>query len=68
MFYVIERVGEAKRNDLLKDAQRVRQARVFVGHRHSIRRPIGRLLVRVGNRLNDAPQQEPRLAGAGESG
>ena len=68
MFYVIERVGEAKRNDLLRDAQRERQARVFVSHRRSIRRPVGRLLIRVGNRLNDAPRQEPRLAGVGESG
>lgn len=68
MFYIVERVGEARRQDLFRDAQRVRQSHVFAGERSRVRRPLGRFLVRVGSHLSGERQQEPRLVTVGESG
>jgi hypothetical protein len=65
MSYVIERAVAQRRSELLRDAQRERVARVYPGQRHlSLRRPLGRFLVRLGSRLGSAPRREARLAGS----
>ena len=69
MFYLHERVAEARIADLHRDARRAHQARVFVGQQFRIRRHVGRFLIRIGNRLSGELQPEQQLAGAvGESG
>ena len=69
MFYAIERVAEARRAELLAEAQRERQARIVFGKRDSIRYRAGKAFVRIGNRLSGEPRRETRLAGAaGEIG
>ena len=70
MFYAVEKAAEARRNELLRDAERRRLVRQAEGQRRSkVREPLGRFLVRLGNRLNGEPRREPRLAGsAGNAG
>lgn len=65
MYYLVERAAEDRRNELLRDAQRERLARLAAGpRRSSVRQPLGRFLVRLGSRLSSEPQREARLAGA----
>ena len=68
MSYLLERAAEAHRNELLREAQRERQVRLYVGQRSSFRRSFGRFMVQAGFRLSGERRQEPRLVGVGESG
>ena len=61
MYYAIEREAEFRRNELLREAEQVRLTRVFASSGFSIRQLVGRLLVRLGSRLDDEPQGEPSL-------
>jgi hypothetical protein len=65
MFYAVEKVAEARRNEMLRDAERRRLVHLAVGQRRSsVREPLGRFLVRLGSRLSSEPQREARLAGS----
>lgn len=62
MFYQIERVAEIHQQKLLQDAQRQRVQRVHVGQRRFVvRKPVGRFLVRIGDRLVGNAQPEPQV-------
>jgi hypothetical protein len=67
MFYGIEKVAEIHRQELLREAEQVRQRRLCVGEPISFRRPVGRFLVRIGSRLNEEPRRIPQLANAGDA-
>lgn len=67
MFYAHERMADIHRQEMLQEAERERLRRLCIGESFSVRRPVGRFLVRVGSRLNEEPRHFPQLASVGEA-
>lgn len=66
-YYAIEKGAEAHRQEMHRQAEQFRQLQLCGGKHFSLRRQVGRYLVRVGNRLNEEHRDVPQLASAGDA-